>query len=139
MQPMRSLFVLLSALGWSLPAMAADVPNFRSGEYSVTTTISSSEPITKSVCLTAYDDWFGELRSEFAERGCELVPEGQTGNIFRYRMNCAANGTTGTMEVTQINDSTFTSVATLNLDIAGFKQSVSTRDRAERTGDCPPE
>ena len=90
------------------------------------------------MCLTAYDDWFDELRSEFAERGCELSPEGQTGNVYRYRLDCA-NGTSGTMDVTQINESTFTSVATINIEIAGFTQSISTRDRAERIGDCPPE
>ena len=136
---MRSLLTLLSVFIWSIVAMAAEVPNFRSGEYAVTTTIASSEPITKNVCLTAYDDWFGDLRSEFAERGCELAPEGQTGNVYRYRLECATKGTSGTMEVTQINESIFTSVATINLDIAGFKQSVSTRDRAERIGDCPDE
>jgi hypothetical protein len=135
---MRRLFVLLLACVASLCARAADVPTFRSGEYAVTTTIASSEPIMKRVCLTAYDDWFNSLRSEFAERGCELAPDGQTGNVYRYHLDCA-NGTGGTMEVTQINASTFTSVATINIAIAGFTQSISTRDRAERVGDCPDE
>ncbi len=133
---MKCLVVLVLTCVSSLCAQAADVPDFRSGEYAVTTTIASSEPISKKVCLTAYEDWFDELRGEFAQRGCQLSPDGQTGNVYRYGLDCA-NGTSGTLEVTQINESTFTSVATINIEIAGFTQSISTRDRAERIGDCP--
>ena len=137
---MRRIGFVGLVLVWvsSASVRAADVPTFLSGEYSVTTTIASSEPLTKKVCLTAYDDWFDSLRSEFAERGCDLSPDGQTGAVYRYRLACAS-GTSGAMEVTQINASTFTSVATIDIEIAGFKQSISTRDRAERIGDCPPE
>jgi hypothetical protein len=119
-------------------ALAADVPSFRSGEYEVTTSFGDSQTMSKKVCLTDYEDWFGSLRDDFKERGCNLAADGQSGAVYRYRMDCST-GASGTLAVTKLSDSNFESVAEIQLPIAGFMQTISTRDNARRLGDCPPE
>jgi hypothetical protein len=118
--------------------MAADVPTFQSGEYRVTTSFGDSQALEKKVCLTNYTDWFDSLRDDFKERGCNLVPEGQEGAEYRYRMDCS-NGTAGTLAVTKHSESHFESLAEVELPIGGFTQTISMRDVAKRIGDCPPE
>ena len=94
--------------------------------------------MTKKVCLTNYQDWFGSLRDDFKERGCDLSPAGQKGQVYRYTMDCS-NGSSGTLAVTKFSESKFESVAELQLPIAGFTQTISTSDSARRIGECPPE
>ena len=123
-----------------LPAVciAADVPTFQSGEYRVTTSFGNSQALEKKVCLTNYTDWFDSLRADFKERGCNLVAEGQEASVYRYRMDCS-NGTAGTLAVTKHSESHFESLAQVELPIAGFTQTISMRDVANRIGECPPE
>ena len=131
----------LAALAGGLVAgycFAADVPTFNSGEYLVTTSFGDSEALVKKVCLSNYTDWFDSLRDDFKERGCDLVAEGQTDAVYRYRMDCS-NGTTGTLAVTKRSESHFESLAEVELPIAGFMQTITMRDVAKRIGDCPPE
>jgi hypothetical protein len=128
-----SVGLLLSGVG-----MAADVPTFSSGEYQVTTSFGDSEALVKKVCLTNYADWFDALRDDFKERGCDLVADGKTDAVYRYRMECT-NGTSGTLAVTKHSESHFESLAEVELPIAGFMQTITMRDVAKRIGDCPPE
>ena len=123
-----------------LPAavFAADVPTFLSGEYQVTTSFGNSQTMSKKVCLTNYEDWFGSLRDDFKERGCDLAPAGQSGEVYRYTMDCST-GASGTLAVTKLSETNFESVAEIQLPIAGFTQTISTSDNAKRIGDCPPE
>jgi len=137
MKYLRPMY-LVSALVCA-PAYAADaVPTFKSGEYQVTTSFGDSQTMSDKVCLTDYADWFGTLQDKVAERGCALRAEGQTGAVFRYQMTCS-NGANGRMAVTRVTDSHFESVTEITIPIAGFEQTISTRDSAVRLGDCPPE
>jgi hypothetical protein len=131
-------FIVLAAWATSVSALAADAPTFRSGEYEVTTSFGDSQTMSKKVCLTDYEDWFESLRNDFKERGCNLAADGQSGTVYRYRMDCST-GAKGTLAVTKLSDSHFESVAQIELPIAGFAQTISTRDNARRLGDCPPE
>ncbi len=90
--------------------IAADVPTFESGEYRVTTSFGNSQALEKKVCLTDYADWFGSLRDDFKERGCNLVADGQEDSVYRYRLDCT-NGTTGALAVTKLSESHFESRA----------------------------
>lgn len=130
----------LIVLFGSLPAVAfaADVPSFLSGEYEVTTSFGNSQTMTKKVCLSNYADWFDSLRDDFKERGCSLTAAGQQGAVYHYTMDCST-GASGTLAVTKLSESHFESVAEIQLPIAGFTQTISTRDNARRIGDCPPE
>ncbi len=118
--------------------LAADVPTFESGEYRVTTSFGDSQALEKKVCLTDYADWFGSLRDDFKERGCNLVAAGQEDSVYRYLLDCT-NGTTGALAVTKLSESHFESLAEVELPIAGFTQTISMRDVATRIGECPPE
>lgn len=136
MKDLRRWFVLC---GWMpVVAFAADVPSFLSGEYEVTTSFGNSQTMSKKVCLTNYADWFDSLRDDFKERGCDLAPAGQQGELYRYTMDCST-GASGKLTVTKLSESHFESVAEIQLPIAGFTQTISTTDEAKRIGDCPPE
>ena len=117
---------------------ATEVPTFKSGEYQLTTSFGDSQTLSDKACLTDYADWFGSLQDEVAERGCTLTAEGHSGAVYKYRMTCS-NGASGNMTVTKIDDSNFESVTQITLPIAGFEQTLTTRDSAKRLGDCPPE
>ncbi len=121
-----------------MACIAADVPTFQSGEYRVTTSFGDSQALEKKVCLTDYADWFGSLRDDFKERGCNLVAAGQEDSVFRYLLDCT-NGTRGALAVTQFSESHFESRAEVELPIGGFTQTISMRDVATRIGECPPE
>jgi hypothetical protein len=131
--------VLVSCVAFASTALADDaVPTFKSGEYQVTTSFGDSQTMSDKVCLTDYADWFATLQDEVAERGCKLTSEGHSGSAYRYRMTCS-NGANGSTTVTKIDDSNFESVSQITVQIAGFEQTISTRDSAKRLGDCPPE
>ncbi len=131
-------FVLWLSLVPATVCIAADVPTFESGEYRVTTSFGNSQALEKKVCLTDYADWFGSLRDDFKERGCNLVADGQEDSVYLYRLDCT-NGTTGALAVTKLSESHFESRAEVELPIAGFTQTISIRDVATRIGECPPE
>ena len=137
MQHLRH-FCLVGSLACGAAQAADAVPSFKSGEYQVTTSFGDSQTMSDKVCLTDYADWFDTLKDKVAERGCDLRAEGQSGAVYRYRMTCS-NGAGGRMEVTKVTDSHFESVTELTIPIAGFEQTISTRDSAKRLGDCPPE
>ncbi len=133
------LIVAGAALGADPPPAPSDaVPTFKSGEYQLTTSFGDSQTLSDKACLTDYADWFAALQDEVAQRGCKLTAEGHSGAVYRYRMTCST-GASGTMAVTKIDDSNFESVTEIRLPIAGFEQTITTRDSAKRLGDCPPE
>jgi hypothetical protein len=134
LQPLCLAGVLVCPSGYA----ADEVPSFKSGEYQVTTSFGDSQTMSDKVCLTDYADWFGTLKDKVAERGCELRAIGQSGAVYRYEMTCS-NGASGKMAVTKISDAHFESVTEVTIPIAGFEQTISTRDSAVRLGDCPPE
>ncbi len=117
-------------------ALAADVPTFQSGEYEITTTFGASQTLTKKACLTHYEDWFDSVRTSLKAGGCDLAATGQADRVYNYKLDCTS-GASGTLAVTKLSESDFESAAEIQLPIAGFTQTISTRDHAKRIGDCP--
>ncbi len=134
----RIRMLAFATLAPAAVALAADVPTFQSGEYEITTSFGASQTLTKKACLTNYENWFESLREDFKERGCSLAATNQADRVYHYAMDCS-NGASGTLTVTKLSESDFESVAEIQLPIAGFTQTISTRDHAKRIGDCPPE